>query len=74
MNLRNKRKVPKGRKAMKGHPLIYDEVKKRYDLTLTPSAYQVLYQMAEDQELSVSETLERHLRKLGGLPIPVKID
>lgn len=74
MNLRANRKVTKGKKAQRGSPLIYGETKKRYDVTLTPSAHQVLYEMAQEQNLTVSECLERHLRVLKGLPLPIHID
>jgi len=50
--------MPKGKKAIRGFPLIYNERKKRYDLMLTPSAYQVLCKIAQEQNLSISEALE----------------
>jgi predicted transcriptional regulator len=74
MNLSKNIKIPKGKKAIRGFPLIYTERKKRYDLMLTPSAYQVLREIAQEQNLSISEALERHLRKLKGLPLPIHID
>ncbi|WP_414583068.1 hypothetical protein [Scytonema sp. PCC 10023] len=49
----------KGKKAVKNVPLFHDEVKTRHHILLTPTAWQRLQQRAKEQEISVSELVER---------------
>ena len=55
MNLSKNKKIAKGKKTIREFPLIYTERKNRYDLMLTPIAYQVFYEMAQEQKLSIGE-------------------
>jgi hypothetical protein len=69
-DLRKNRKVPKGTKAMRGRPLIYDELKERKWYTLTPSVILAIKKRAEAQGLTESEALERLIRVIEQLPLP----
>ncbi|MBD2251999.1 hypothetical protein H6G14_11900 [Nostoc parmelioides FACHB-3921] len=59
----------KGQKGQKDVPELYDEVKKRVNLALTPSGIEGLDAIADSMDLSRSELVERIGRKL----IPVNV-
>ena len=59
--------MPKGQKKSKGVPELYDEVKKRVNLSLTPSAIAGLDKLAEEFDLSRSELVEQIGR--GSIPL-----
>ncbi|MBD2203535.1 hypothetical protein H6G33_29665 [Calothrix sp. FACHB-1219] len=59
----------KGQKGQKDVPELYDEVKKRVNLALTPTGIDGLDAIAESMDLSRSEFVERIGRKL----IPVNV-
>lgn len=59
----------KGQKGQKDVPELYDEVKRRVNLALTPTGINGLDAIASSMELSRSEFVERIGRKL----IPVNI-
>lgn len=67
IDLRKNRQVPKGKKAKRGQPLIYDEVKERQWYVLTPTVANFLKVRASQQGLTASECLERILRSYAGL-------
>lgn len=52
----------KGKACRRGQPVYYDEVKQRINLMLTPYALDRLERLAEQQECSKSEVIERWLR------------
>ncbi|MBU7586800.1 MAG: hypothetical protein KAF91_28755 [Nostoc sp. TH1S01] len=54
----------KGQKGQKDVPELYDEVKKRVNLALTPTAIEGLDAIADSMDLSRSEFVERIGRKL----------
>ncbi|MGF1990129.1 MAG: hypothetical protein RMY62_020005 [Nostoc sp. ZfuVER08] len=54
----------KGQKGQKDVPELYDEVKKRVNLALTPTGIEGLDAIAESMDLSRSEFVERIGRKL----------
>lgn len=49
----------KGQKNLRGEPEIWDELKKRYSMTLTPTAVKGLDALAKSMNLSRSEFIER---------------
>ncbi|MEL6442218.1 MAG: ribbon-helix-helix protein, CopG family [Cyanobacteria bacterium J06621_8] len=51
--------MPKGQKKSKGVPELHDEVKKRVNLSLTPTAIAGLDKLAEESDLSRSELVEQ---------------
>lgn len=51
-----------GKKCVKNEPIFYDELKKRISLTLTPTAIDILTELAEKHGISRSEYLEQKLR------------
>jgi len=55
-----------GKKGMRGRPLYYDEVKQKKHFMLTPTAIEILEELAAEQGLSNSEALEQLLRTTGG--------
>ena len=59
--------MPKGQKKSKGVPELYDEVKKRVNLSLTPSAIAGLDQLSQELNLSRSELVKQIGR--GSIPI-----
>ncbi|MBE9241866.1 hypothetical protein [Synechocystis salina] len=71
-SLRGNRKVPKGVKATRGRPLLYDEVKVRKWYTLTPKVINAIKQRAEHQNLTESEALEQLIRTIDYLSIVEK--
>lgn len=54
----------KGQKGQKDIPELYDEVKKRVNLALTPTGIEGLDAIADSMDLSRSELVERIGRKL----------
>lgn len=56
----------KGKKGIKGRPLYHDQVKQRYNFTLTPTAREIMDRHARNQGLSASDWLEKLLRMMGG--------
>ncbi len=54
----------KGQKGQKDVPELYDEVKKRVNLALTPTGIDGLDAIADSMDLSRSEFVERIGRKL----------
>lgn len=63
-SLRGNRKVPKGVKATRGRPLMYDEAKVRKWYTLTPKVINAIKKRAEHQNLTESEALEQLIRMI----------
>ncbi|MDJ0531396.1 MAG: hypothetical protein QNJ70_02680 [Xenococcaceae cyanobacterium MO_207.B15] len=59
--------MPKGQKKSKGVPELYDEVKKRVNLSLTPTAIAGLDRLSQELNLSRSELVEQIGR--GSIPI-----
>ena len=59
--------MPKGQKKSKGVPELYDEVKKRVNLSLTPSAIAGLDKLSQEFDLSRSELVEQ----IGRASIPL---
>jgi len=59
--------MSKGKKTSKGYPELYDEVKKRVNLSLTPTAIAGLDKLAQELDLSRSELVERIGR--GSIPL-----
>ncbi|MGL6340151.1 MAG: hypothetical protein ACRC80_13565 [Waterburya sp.] len=59
--------MPKGQKKSKGVPELHDEVKKRVNLSLTPSAIAGLDKLSEEFNLSRSELVEQIGR--GSIPL-----
>ncbi len=51
--------MSKGKKTSKGYPELYDEVKKRVNLSLTPTAIAGLDELAKELDLSRSELVEQ---------------
>ena len=51
--------MPKGQKKSKGVPELHDEVKKRVNLSLTPTAIAGLDKLAQELDLSRSELVEQ---------------
>ena len=51
--------MSKGKKTSKGYPELYDEVKKRVNLSLTPTAIAGLDKLSEEFDLSRSELVEQ---------------
>lgn len=63
-SLRGNRKVPKGIKATRGRPLMYDEVKTRKWYTLTPKVINAIKKRSEHQNLTESEALEQLIQTI----------
>lgn len=59
--------MPKGQKKSKGVPELHDEVKKRVNLSLTPTAIAGLDKLAQEFNLSRSELVEQIGR--GSIPL-----
>jgi DNA-binding PadR family transcriptional regulator len=53
----------KGQKNIKGVPELYNEIKKRVNIALTPSGAEMLKEVAAKEDLSVSELIERFARE-----------
>ena len=51
--------MSKGKKTSKGYPELYDEVKKRVNLSLTPTAIAGLDELSQELDLSRSELVEQ---------------
>ena len=51
--------MAKGKKTSQGYPELYDEVKKRVNLTLTPTAISGLDELAAELDISRSELVEQ---------------
>ncbi len=51
--------MPKGKKTSQGYPELYDEVKKRVNLSLTPTAIAGLDKLSQEFNLSRSELVEQ---------------
>ncbi len=51
--------MSKGKRTSKGYPELYDEVKKRVNLSLTPTAIAGLDELAQELDLSRSEFVEQ---------------
>ena len=51
--------MPKGKKTPQGYPELYDEVKKRVNLSLTPTAIAGLDKLSQELNLSRSELVEQ---------------
>ncbi len=51
--------MSKGKKTSKGYPELYDEVKKRVNLSLTPTAIAGLDKLSQELNLSRSELVEQ---------------
>jgi len=61
----NQRKRPiKGQKSLRGKPELYDELKQRYSFSLTPTLVSIIDGFAEHTNLSRSEYVEQHFRKI----------
>jgi|GEM_PF-4737245 len=61
----NQRKRPiKGQKSLRGKPELYDELKQRYSFSLTPTLVSIIDGFAEQTNLSRSEYIEQHFRKI----------
>ncbi|NMG05698.1 hypothetical protein DP117_02025 [Brasilonema sp. UFV-L1] len=52
----------KGKKAVRGVPLFYDEKKRVHGITLTNFVWEGLTALAHQQQISVSELIERWAR------------
>lgn len=52
----------KGKKAVRNIPLFYDEKKRVHGITLTDFAWEGLSALAQQQQISVSELVERWAR------------
>lgn len=52
----------KGKKAVRDVPLFYDEKKRVHGITLTDFAWESLGTLARQQQISVSELIERWAR------------
>ena len=59
--------MPKGQKKSKGVPELHNEVKKRVNLSLTPTAIAGLARLSQELNLSSSELVEQ----FGGGSIPI---
>ena len=59
--------MAKGKRTSKGYPELYDEVKKRVSLSLTPTAISKLDELAQELSLSRSELVEQIAR--GVIPL-----
>ena len=53
----------KGKKGLKNTPLFYEEVKTKHSIMMTPVAWDLLQKRAQEHGVSVSEFLERWIRK-----------
>ncbi|MEC4812971.1 MAG: hypothetical protein SAK29_06820 [Scytonema sp. PMC 1069.18] len=56
----------KGIKGQKNVPILYDEVKERHTILLTPTAWMKLKSMAEVRDISISEVIENWARETTG--------
>ncbi len=56
----------KGQKGQKNIPYLYNEVKTRHNVLLTPTAWQILQDLAEIKGMSVSEIIEQWARDTVG--------
>jgi len=52
----------KGKKCLRGQPLLYDETKTSFKATLTPTAIAWWHSLAEAEGCSISEAIERVAR------------
>ena len=52
----------RGQKSSKGQPELYDEVKKRVNITITPTGWDRLDDLAWSRRLSKSELIEQIAR------------
>lgn len=57
-------KTKKPVKSMRGVPEMYDEIKQRFSICLTPTAHKELTNLAQNNSLSLSEFLERIGRRI----------
>ncbi|KYC39667.1 hypothetical protein WA1_30480 [Scytonema hofmannii PCC 7110] len=53
----------KGIKGQKNIPILYDEVKERHTVVLTPTAWTKLKSMADARGISISEVIEDWVRE-----------
>ena len=60
--LSSRKKSQKGRSCRRGKPVLYEEVKTKINLTLTPSTIHNLTKVAESEDVSRSELVEQLLR------------
>jgi predicted DNA-binding ribbon-helix-helix protein len=56
----------KGIKGQKNVPILYDEVKERHTILLTPTVWIKLKSMAEARGISISEVIENWVRETTG--------
>jgi len=56
----------KGKKRIKNVPLIHDELKRKHSIFLTDSAWKKLQRIAKLSKTSVSELIEKLVRKDDG--------
>jgi hypothetical protein len=63
-------------KSMRNQPEMYDEIKKPFTLSLTPTAVNILDSHAQIQGISRSEVVEQFARRLEQLPaqLPAQIN
>ena len=59
-----RKKAKLGHKSMRGQPELYDEMKQRYGLSLTPTAVSIIDHNADQSAMTRSEYIEKFLRKL----------
>ncbi|BBD65407.1 hypothetical protein NIES4072_09180 [Nostoc commune NIES-4072] len=52
----------KGKKATRDQPLFYEELKYKHGIWLTNTAWEILVIQAGNQDISISELLERFAR------------
>lgn len=58
--------IKKGQKRLKNIPILHEEVKTKRTVVLTPSAWQILQNVAKKSNTSVSEVIESLARNLEG--------
>lgn len=56
----------KGKKRVKGTPVLYDEIKRRRTVLLTDTAWALLMKSAQKQVISISELVEAWARTQDG--------
>ncbi len=54
-----------GEKRLKNVPILHSEVKERHQIMVTPTAWNNLKKMAEQQNISISELIEQIARDTG---------
>lgn len=53
-----------GKKRLKNVPILYDGIKKKRSIGLTDEAYRMIQQAAAEEQISLSEFVERWARQL----------